>query len=53
MELVGLVREGYMDRDEAFRRLEIPQTSELITFVAELLGVSLDALSGGSAASSS
>ena len=35
MELAGLVREGYMERDEALHRLEIPKSSELVTLVAE------------------
>lgn len=52
MELAGLVREGYMDRDEALRRLEIPKSSELVTVVAERLGVSLDTLFDHSVASS-
>ena len=44
MELAGLVREGYMERDEALRRLEISQSSELVTLVSEKLGVPLDSL---------
>jgi hypothetical protein len=39
LELAGLVREGYMERAEALRRLEIPETSELMTLVAERLGI--------------
>jgi hypothetical protein len=39
LELAGLVREGYLERDEALRRLEIPQTPELLTAVAARLGV--------------
>jgi hypothetical protein len=51
MELAGLVREGYMDRDEALRRLEIPQSSELVSLVAEQLGISMDSLPERSAMS--
>ncbi len=44
MELAGLVREGYMQRDEALRRLAIPPAPDLVSSVAERLGVSVDAL---------
>jgi len=39
MELSGLVREGYMDRDEALRRLETQPSPELVRRVATTLGV--------------
>jgi len=39
MELSGLVREGYMDRDEALRRLETQPPPELVRRVATTLGV--------------
>ncbi len=39
MELAGLVREGYMDREEALRRLEVPPAPALVARVAERLGV--------------
>ena len=41
MELAGLVREGYMSRDEALERLAEPPIPELVTHVAGKLGVSL------------
>lgn len=44
MELAGLVREGYMDREEALRRLAPPSSPELVSYVAERLGMSIDAL---------
>ena len=53
MELAGLVREGYMDRDEALRRLEVPRSSEIVSLVAERLGISLDSSSEHSTVSSS
>ena len=40
MELAGLVREGYMERDEALRRLETQPSAELVQRVADRLGVS-------------
>jgi hypothetical protein len=39
MELAGLVREGYMDRDEALRRLAEPPSPALVAQVADRLGV--------------
>jgi len=48
-----LVREGYMDRDEALRRLEVPRSSEIVSLVAERLGISLDSLFEHSTVSSS
>jgi hypothetical protein len=39
MELAGLVREGYMDRDEALQRLETPASPELVSLVAKRLGI--------------
>jgi hypothetical protein len=39
MELAGLVREGYMDRDEALRRLGVPPSPDLVSWVSERLHV--------------
>ena len=39
MELSGLVREGYMERDEALRRLETRPPAESVRQVADRLGV--------------
>ena len=39
MELSGLVREGYMSRDEALRRLKERPSPEIVAHVAERLGV--------------
>ena len=39
MELSGLVREGYMERDEALRRLETQPPAESVRQVADRLGV--------------
>ncbi|MEJ5308885.1 MAG: hypothetical protein WHX52_03860 [Anaerolineae bacterium] len=44
MELSGLVREGYLDREEALHRLDMPAVPELVSFVAQRLEVSVDAL---------
>jgi len=41
MELAGLVREGYMEREEALRRLETPASPELVALVAKQLGVAV------------
>jgi len=41
MELAGLVREGYMSREEALQRLAPPPSPELVASVAKRLGVSL------------
>lgn len=41
MELAGLVREGYMPREEALRRLAPPPSPELVASVAKRLGVPL------------
>jgi len=41
MELAGLVREGYMDRDEALRRLTEASPKEMVANVASRLGVPL------------
>ncbi len=39
MELSGLVREGYMDRDEALKRLDAAPVPGMVASVAERLGV--------------
>ncbi|NLF01430.1 MAG: hypothetical protein GX601_10690 [Anaerolineales bacterium] len=39
MELAGLVREGYMSREEALARLAVPPAAEIVATVAERLGV--------------
>ena len=41
MELAGLVREGYMEREEALRRLDVPPSPEMVSRVAERLGVAI------------
>jgi len=44
MELSGLVREGYMSREEALQRLASPPSEDSILLVAERLGMSAGAL---------
>jgi hypothetical protein len=39
-ELAKLVREGYMDRDEAIMRLEMPENLEILKMVRKRLGIS-------------
>ena len=39
MELAGLVREGYMNRQEALSRLEIADESKVVTAVKAKLGI--------------
>jgi hypothetical protein len=39
MELAGLVREGYMNREEALRRLEVAANSEVVAAVETKLGI--------------
>ena len=41
MELAGLVREGYMEREEALNRLDVPPSPEMVSRVAERLGVAI------------
>jgi len=41
MELAGLVREGYMSREEALRRLREDSPEDMVAVVADKLGVSL------------
>ncbi len=40
-ELAGLVREGYMSREDALRKLEEPATPQVVQLVEERLGVRL------------
>ncbi|MBN1875870.1 MAG: hypothetical protein JXA33_16730 [Anaerolineae bacterium] len=48
MELAGLVREGYMSREEALRRLTPPPSLELASIVAERLGIPISSLAENS-----
>jgi hypothetical protein len=41
MELAGLVREGYMEREEALGRLKIARESEIAATVSAKLGISI------------
>jgi hypothetical protein len=48
MELAGLVREGYMEREEALNRLATPPTPALVSRVARRLGVPSPIAAGSS-----
>lgn len=41
MELAGLVREGYMSREEALQRLKTASSPDMVARVADRLGISL------------